>query len=109
MNEKETWIKIADNISEIVFREKNIASVDVEGQKICIIKTAKGLKACSSLCPHASGDLSLGYLDKKENIVCPVHGYRFNLTHGRDSNDEGYFLTIFRIKESEDGVFVEVK
>ena len=108
MNEKETWVKIADNIDEIVFGEKKIAEIEIEGKKICIIQTTKGLKGCSSLCPHASGDLSLGYLDKKENIVCPVHGYRFNLTHGRDSNDEGYFLKIFKLKENEEGVFIEV-
>ena len=109
MNKNQRWVKIAGGIREIFFGEKNIASVDIEGQKICIIKTTKGLKACSSLCPHASGDLSLGYLDKKENMVCPVHGYRFNLNHGRDSNDEGYFLKIFEVRENEDGVFVEVK
>lgn len=108
MNEKEIWIKVAGHISEIVFGEKKIAEIEIEGKKICIIKTAKGLKACSSLCPHASGDLSEGFIDRNDNIVCPVHGYRFNLNHGRDSNDEGYFLKIFRVKENEDGVFLKL-
>jgi nitrite reductase/ring-hydroxylating ferredoxin subunit len=107
MNQNQRWIKIA-GINESVF-EKSITALDVEGQKICIIKTTKGLKACSSLCPHASGDLSTGFLDKKENIVCPVHGYHFNLDHGRDTNNEGYFLKIFKIKKNEEGVFVEIK
>jgi 3-phenylpropionate/trans-cinnamate dioxygenase ferredoxin subunit len=106
MNQNQRWIKIAGK-NESVF-EKSITVLDIEGQKICIIKTTKGLKACSSLCPHASGDLSEGFLDKKENIVCPVHGYHFNLDHGRDTNNEGYFLKIFRVKENEDGVFVEM-
>jgi len=107
MNQNQRWIKIA-GINESVF-DKSITALDVEGQKICIIKTTKGLKACSSLCPHASGDLSTGFLDKKENIVCPVHGYHFNLDHGRDTNNEGYFLKIFKIKKNEEGVFVEIK
>jgi 3-phenylpropionate/trans-cinnamate dioxygenase ferredoxin subunit len=107
MNKNQRWIKIA-GINEDIFDKKVITTVDVEGQKVCIIKTTKGLKACSSLCPHASGDLSEGFLDKKENIVCPVHGYHFNLDHGRDTNNEGYFLKIFRVKENEDGVFVEM-
>lgn len=107
MNKNQRWIKIA-GVNEDIFDKKVITTVDVEGQKVCIIKTTKGLKACSSLCPHASGDLSEGFLDKKENIVCPVHGYHFNLDHGRDTNNEGYFLKIFRVKENEDGVFVEM-
>lgn len=109
MDQKENWIKIAGNRNEIVFGEKNIAGIEIGEKKICIIQTTKGLKACSSVCPHASGDLSAGFIDRKENIVCPVHDYRFNLNHGRDANDEGYFLKIFRVKENEDGVFVEVK
>ncbi len=107
MNKNQRWIKIA-GVNEDIFDKRVITTVDVEGQKVCIIKTTKGLKACSSLCPHASGDLSEGFLDKKENIVCPVHGYHFNLDHGRDTNNEGYFLKIFRVKENEDGVFVEM-
>jgi nitrite reductase/ring-hydroxylating ferredoxin subunit len=108
MNENSGWTKIEIN-EDIFFNKNGIATFNVEGQKICIIKTTKGLKACSSLCPHASGDLSTGFLDKKENIVCPVHGYHFNLDHGRDTNNEGYFLKIFKVKENEDGVFVEMK
>lgn len=103
------WIKIAGIKENIFFNKSNVRTLEIEGQKICIIKTTKGLKACSSLCPHASGDLSEGFLDKKENIVCPVHGYHFNLDHGRDTNNEGYFLKIFMIKENEEGVFVEMK
>ena len=107
MSQNQRWIKIA-GVNEDVFDKSSIATLNVEGQNICIIKTTKGLKACSSLCPHASGDLSEGFLDKKENIVCPVHGYHFNLDHGRDTNNEGYFLKIFKVKENEDGVFVEM-
>ena len=107
MSQNQRWIKIA-GVNEDVFDKSSIATLNVEGQKICIIKTTKGLKACSSLCPHSSGDLSEGFLDKKENIVCPVHGYHFNLDHGRDTNNEGYFLKIFKVKENEDGVFVEM-
>ena len=105
MSKNQRWIKIA-GVNEDVFFKRAIATFEIEGQKICVIKTTKGLKACSSLCPHASGDLSTGFLDKKENIVCPVHGYHFNLDHGRDTNNEGYFLKIFTIKESSEGIFV---
>lgn len=104
MEKPETWIKIAGNIKEINFKN-NIATVEINERSVCIIKTLKGLKACSSKCPHAGGDLSSGFLDAKGNIICPVHNYRFNLNHGRDTNGE-YFLKIFQIKENEDGIWL---
>lgn len=104
MEKRETWIKIARNIEEINFKN-NIATIQINERSICIIKTLKGLKACSSECPHAGGDLSSGFLDAKGNIICPVHNYRFNLNHGRDTNGE-YFLKIFQIKENEEGIWL---
>jgi nitrite reductase/ring-hydroxylating ferredoxin subunit len=109
MNQKESWIRIAANIDEIIFKENNIACIQIDGKSICLIKTINGLTACSSKCPHAGGDLSSGFLDKRENIICPVHNYRFNLNNGRDTNGEGYFLKIFEVKENEEGIFIGIR
>lgn len=100
------WIKIADNFNEIFFGENKIASVEVNGKTICIAQTPNGLKSCTSQCPHAGSDLSQSSLDIKGNIICPVHGYRFSLYTGRDSNDEGYFLKLYPVKENEEGIFI---
>ncbi len=107
MDKHEKWLKLANNIGELVF-ENNIAAVQINEKCICVIKTPNGLKACSSKCPHAGGDLSTGFLDAKGNIICPVHNYRFNLNHGRDTNDEGYFLKLFKVKEDQHGVWLKV-
>ena len=107
MNEK--LVKIANHIDEISFLANKIAVIKVEGKSICIAKTNAGLKACFSLCPHAGGDLSEGFIDKRENIVCPVHGYRFSLNNGRDTNNEGYFLKIYKVIETDDGIFVKLE
>ena len=109
MDKKENWTKIALNIQEIIFQKNNVSPIEIGGKTICIIKTFNGLKACSAKCPHAGGDLSQGFLDKKENIICPVHGYRFSLNNGRDTNGEGYFLKIYKVKENDDGIFIELE
>lgn len=106
MDKEETWIKIAANIDEIDFKENGIACIEMNTKSICFIKTTSGLKACSSKCPHAGGDLSEGFLDKSENIICPIHNYRFNLDNGRDTNNEGYFLKIYNIVANDAGIFV---
>jgi len=101
-------IKIADSINELQFAENNIAVIFALQKKICIAKSGAELRAFSARCPHAGGDLSEGALDQKGNVICPVHGYRFSLKNGRDTANEGYFLKTFRIKENEDGVFIEM-
>ena len=106
-NEKEyKWIQIASSFDELIFGENNLVEIEIEGKKICIAKTAVGLKACTSKCPHAGGNMSHGRLDKRGNIVCCVHNYSFNLTHGRDVFGEGYFLKVYPVKETEKGIFV---
>lgn len=108
-DKKISWIKIADKKEELVFAENDILEVEIGDRKICIASTSSGLRACSSRCPHAGGNMALGKLDKKGNIVCPVHGYNFNLNSGRDTNFEGYFLKIYPIKEEEQGIFVGIE
>ena len=109
MAPKDSWIKVADNIEEIPFRENRIASIKIEEKIICIAETSFGLKAFSSKCPHAGGSLSEGFIDKKQNIICPVHGYRFSFNTGRDTNGEGYFLKIYPVKENDGGIFIKLE
>ncbi len=102
------WKKIAAKREELHFGENKIASILFEGKKICIIATPSGLRACVDRCPHAGGSLSEGFIDSKGNIVCMVHQYAFNLTHGRDALNEGYKLKIFEVMENEEGIFIGI-
>ena len=109
MDQEENWIKIAGDINEISFPANNIAEIQFGNKSICLAKTSKGLRACSTKCPHARGDLSEGFLDKKGNIICPVHDYRFSLSTGRDTEGEGYFLKIYKLKETPQGIFIKLE
>jgi 3-phenylpropionate/trans-cinnamate dioxygenase ferredoxin subunit len=100
------WYKIEETAEELLFNENNIAEVKVKDKKICLIKTHDGIKACASRCPHAGGDMIDAFLDKNENIVCPVHRYVFNLDNGRDLNNEGYYLKIYPVQMNAEGIFL---
>lgn len=106
MDKTQNWIKIAAGINEINFAGNKIATIKIAGKTICIARFNDKLKAFSSVCPHAGGDLSAGFFDKNENIICPVHGYRFSTLTGRDTNGEGYFLKIYKIQQTEEGIFI---
>ena len=109
MQKKYKWYKIAETVSELPFAENGMIQVEVAGKKICVIKNANGLAACTTKCPHAGGNMAEGHLNKSGNIVCPVHRYIFNLENGRDTMGEGYFLKIFPVKVNEVGIFLGIE
>ena len=101
-------VKIAGTIDELSFAENNIATIMAGQKKICIAKSGAELRAFSAGCPHAGGDLSEGALDQKGNVICPVHGYRFSTNFGRDADGEGYFLKIYTIEQTAEGIFLRL-
>lgn len=103
------WYKIADSIEDITFNEKGIAGIKINGRSVCLIKTPEGVKACTDICPHAGSSLSQnGFMDNRNNIVCCVHHYRFSISNGRDSLNEGYFLKLYDTRIENGGVFIKL-
>ena len=110
MHEKKyKWYKIAEAMTELQFAENNILQVEVAAKNICIVKTLKGLAACAAKCPHAGGNMAAGFLDKSENIICPVHRYAFSFADGRDVTGEGYYLKIYPVQLNETGIFLGIE
>lgn len=101
-------IRISDSVSEIPFNEKGMTTVNAGGTTICLIRNGDHILACTDRCPHAGASLSDGFIDQHNNIVCPVHHYKFNLRTGRDAFNEGYFLKLFPVQVRGDGVYVEI-
>jgi len=62
--------------------EGNILKVSAAGKDILLVNYSGVIYALDSICPHAGGDLSDGYL-QDSRIHCPWHGWSFNLTDGK--------------------------
>jgi 3-phenylpropionate/trans-cinnamate dioxygenase ferredoxin subunit len=103
---KYKWHKIADNINEFDFAENNLIEIDVAGKTICIAKGKENIFACTNKCPHAGGTICEGFIDPLDNVVCPMHHYKFNLKNGRNVSGEGYYLKIFPVEIKHTGVFI---
>ncbi|MCY7420613.1 MAG: nitrite reductase (NAD(P)H) small subunit [Chitinophagaceae bacterium] len=103
---KVQWHKVADSINNINWQTNNLAIVDVNGKTINLARTNNKVFACAHKCPHASGILADGFIDATNNIVCPLHRYKFNLTNGRNVSGEGYYLKVYAVEEREAGIFV---
>ena len=106
MSKQYTWHKVADSPSELSFGSNNIAVVEIKGKKICLASNGGQWYGFAYKCPHASGIMADGYLDTVGNVVCPVHRYKFNLSNGRNTSGEGYYLKTYPVQVSGEGIFV---
>ena len=104
---KYTWHKIAETEAGLMQAE-DLKEIDVEGKKICVLRARDQLFACAAKCPHASGDLTQGFVDALGNIVCPIHRYKFDPANGRNVSGEGYFLKTYPIEIRDDGIYLGI-
>jgi nitrite reductase/ring-hydroxylating ferredoxin subunit len=103
------WIKIADSVDSIPFKENNLAEVDADGKTICIGRSGNEIFAFAQKCPHAGGYLVEGSVDGNGNVTCPIHRYKFCMKNGRNVTGEGYYLKHWKVELREEGVFVEME
>ena len=106
---KYSWHKVAGSLSEIVFNSNNIATIEVDNKLMCLAKHGDSLFSFAHKCPHAGGLLSEGWIDTKGNVVCPVHGYKFNIENGRNVSGEGYKLKNWPVESKDDGIYVGIE
>lgn len=104
-----TWFKIADIIHALPWQANNMLVTEVDGKKITVVKNGDELFACAHKCPHASGVLADGFLDATGKIVCPLHRYKFDLSNGRNTTGEGYYLKIYPVEIREGSVYIGIK
>jgi len=103
------WHKIAESVHELQFGSNNLLVVTVNNKKLTIARGKEKMFACAYTCPHAGGILADGYIDAMDNIVCPLHHYRFSLQNGRNTTGEGYFLKTYPVEVREDGVYIQME
>ena len=105
-SKKKSWTKVADNINDLAFGNREIIIVEIGEQKICIGRQPKGYIAFAQRCPHAGASMEYGFIDDKGNIGCSQHGIKFSCKNGRDMDDQAYRLKIWEVDVRNDGVFV---
>ncbi len=109
-NEKKTkWHKIAEDENELNFGSNNLLQLEVGGKTFCIAKGRDKLYACANKCPHAGGIIADGFIDALNNVVCPLHRYKYSLQNGRNVSGEGYYLKTYPIRQTEKGIFIGIE
>jgi ferredoxin-nitrite reductase len=68
--------------------------ITVDGVEVAVFRCGSRLHAIEDRCPHEGGPLSEGTVEGDE-VVCPLHGYRFDLRTGACASDPTLRARIF--------------
>ena len=82
--------------------------VDVNGVTLALFNAGGGrFHATSPLCPHEDGPLAEGWIEG-DAVVCPWHGFDFELGTGRCRVDEGLAIAVYPVRVNGGHVEVDV-
>jgi nitrite reductase (NADH) small subunit len=75
------------NLEDIPVGEGRALAVD--GEQVAVFRLRDGsLRALAAVCPHKGGPLADGLLDQRM-VVCPLHGYSYDLQTGAELSNDG--------------------
>lgn len=80
----------------------------IQEKPYLLIHTPSGFAVSEYLCPHQNEPLDKGLLNSFDELICPLHEYRFNLTTGAESSQRCKDLTLYQVAVKSDGLYIEV-
>lgn len=67
-----------------------------KNHEYCLVNLKGEIYAIDNICPHQTASLGLGEI-KGEEIICPLHQYRFNIKTGK-CNIEKYAVKRYEVE-----------
>lgn len=109
------------------FEEREPKSVEANGVEICVVRADGEFYALGNRCPHKGGPLHLGevfpevsedfenarsgerpeliYTDD-EVIVCPWHGWEYDIETGEHAGDPDYGVPSYDVQVEDGDVYI---
>jgi len=97
------FVKVA-SVDEVPAGQGKV--VEVSGREIALFNAGGGqFFASGSICPHENGPLGEGALDG-ETVICPWHGFDFDLKSGDCLVDPDLKVPIYPVKVEGSDIYV---
>jgi Ferredoxin subunits of nitrite reductase and ring-hydroxylating dioxygenases len=104
------WVKIFNNRQEALsaLADHKPRLLVVNGKRICLLARNDVMYAMEEHCPHNGESLVKGNVNYLGELICPWHGYRFNVITGREGDERCRDLITFPVKDTADGIFIHL-
>ena len=94
---------VKNEAAQSVIRAEEISEgsgkmIRIANHEIAVFKRSGELCAIENVCPHEGGQLSKGRMEGDE-VVCPIHGYRFHIKTGACSTAPGLKAKTFEVSK----------
>lgn len=76
-------------------------------RNICVVRQGTELIAFRNECPHMGEGLNGGKVNYLNEIVCPLHTYKFNLKTGDEENKRCSGLIFVKVSKTSEGIFLD--
>jgi len=94
--------------AKVVLNDNEPRLVRAEGKEICVVRKGEQIFAFQDACAHMGENLHKGKTNYLDEIVCPLHTYRFNMKTGEESEQRCKSLQIYEVITNSDGVYLDV-
>ena len=94
-------------LAEVAVGELNAFRVNGVTWPVIVTYQGEAIVATAGVCPHEDVGLADGYLDG-DTIVCPGHGYGFDLATGKCKHDASLVLRRYAVTLVGDEVWVDL-
>lgn len=81
--------------------------VRADSKEVCIVRKGNQLFAFKNECPHMNEKLHQGITNHLNEIICPLHNYRFHMKTGEETNQRCKSLTTYELVHTPEGVFLD--
>ena len=81
--------------------------VETNGKEVALFNVSGKVYAVTNVCPHQGGPLSEGTIEDN-TVVCPWHGWTFDVTNGVSPVNPRAKITTYEVKVEGNDVFVNV-
>lgn len=81
--------------------------IEIDDRPIVVRNIRGNIQAIENICPHRGGPVGEGDLEG-DTIVCPWHGWAFDLTTGQNTMNPAATLIRFPVREEDGYVIVDV-
>jgi nitrite reductase/ring-hydroxylating ferredoxin subunit len=94
-------------LKEKDLKEGQMRHVQVSGKSILLVKQGSQIFAISNICPHEGCSLDKGILHEY-SVMCPCHGWRFDVRNGQFAENKLTTLATYRCKIENGKIYVGV-
>ena len=93
---------------EKILVENEPRLVKAADKNVCVIRQGSQLIAFINERPHLGESLHKGTINFSNEMVCPLHAYRFNLQSGEEAAQRCASLKFIRVIDKEGGIYLQL-